>query len=401
MNDGKTPMLTSLHVQHYKSLADVKVDFSLITVLVGPNGSGKSNIVDALRFLRDAVMHGLEHAISTRGGVEVLRQYSPTKPYIISLRAEFQYFIGDTSHSGHYLLKVTSSKGDYCVEAEEGSWFENIDYFDEDAGKQVYAIGRVGFQRDKQGQVRIEGREDPEEISVTQLMAGRLASLSWDETPLTYLAEMRFSAIYPNTLREPSRPDLDKHLKENCANWASVLKTMRQRKGGEQSLRRINELMRHVMPGFEYVSVKGVGGYLVPQFLVKDRVSAKKGHYFDPIQLSDGTLRFFGLLLGLYQVPAPDFLAIEEPEQTIHPGLLGLLVEAFHEVSQQTQLLVTTHSPHLLDYFKPEEIRVVTLDGGETRISPIRHSQIKTVQQGLMSLSEIMALDGLRPEEVV
>ncbi|MEK7734873.1 MAG: AAA family ATPase, partial [Pseudomonadota bacterium] len=55
-------MLKSLRVQHFKSLADVFVEFSPITILVGQNGSGKSNVVDALRFLRDSLRHGLDHA---------------------------------------------------------------------------------------------------------------------------------------------------------------------------------------------------------------------------------------------------------------------------------------------------------------------------------------------------
>ncbi|MEK7711546.1 MAG: AAA family ATPase, partial [Pseudomonadota bacterium] len=161
--------------------------------------------------------------------------------------------------------------------------------------------------------------------------------------------------------------------------------------------RRIMEFMRQIMPSLDHVSIKQVSGYVVPQFLVKDSPK-EKSHFFDPVQLSDGTLRMFGMLLALYQIPPPRFLAMEEPEQTIHPGVLELLVEAFREVSKRTQLLLTTHSPYMLDNFDPAEIRVVSMEGGETRLSTIRKSQVATVKQGLMSISEIMALDGLRPE---
>jgi predicted ATPase len=89
-------MITSISVQHFKSLSDVSVDFRNINLLVGPNGSGKSNVVDALRFLRDAVIYGLDHATSDRGGVDELRQYSPRKPYIISIIVSFKYDLEDT-----------------------------------------------------------------------------------------------------------------------------------------------------------------------------------------------------------------------------------------------------------------------------------------------------------------
>ena len=92
-------MLTSLHVQHFKSLEDVTVEFSPITILVGPNGSGKSNIVDALRFMRDAIVHGLDHAISERSGLDVLLQYSPRRPYILSMEARFEYSINQEASS--------------------------------------------------------------------------------------------------------------------------------------------------------------------------------------------------------------------------------------------------------------------------------------------------------------
>ena len=48
--------LKSTHIQHYKSLDDVRVDFSHpITVIVGRNAAGKTNLVDALCFASETV----------------------------------------------------------------------------------------------------------------------------------------------------------------------------------------------------------------------------------------------------------------------------------------------------------------------------------------------------------
>jgi predicted ATPase len=142
--------------------------------------------------------------------------------------------------------------------------------------------------------------------------------------------------------------------------------------------------------------VKTVGSYLVPQFRFSANGQATE---FDPAQLSDGTLRVFGMLLALYQVPAPPLLVLEEPEQNIHPGVLSVLADALREASESTQIIVTTHSPHFVDQFSPEEIRVATLSNGWTRISPIKATQIEAVKRQLISLEEFMLAEGLQPAE--
>lgn len=405
-------MLKSLHVQHFKSLEDVTVEFSPITILVGPNGSGKSNVVDALRFMRDAIVHGLDHAVSERGGLDVLLQYSPRRPYILSMEARFEYAFdqSEKSYPASYAFRLVGKGGNYKVESEEASWFSGVEseeaswfsgevnYGDE--GSESDYVVENKFRRDKTGAIFVEDKTVDFEVASDQLVVKqfRLRDRIDVQPLMDELANLRFSAIYPNILRSPSRPDTDKILKEDCANWASVLKAMSHRKAGEPMLERITEYMRHVLPGLEHVSVKLIGGYLVPRFLVKETPRAT-AHHFDPVQLSDGTLRLFAILLTLYQTPHPVFLALEEPELTIHPGLIGLLAEAFNEISERTQLLVTTHSPHMLDYFDPDQIRVVDMKEGETSVSKIRHSQVEAVRQKLMTLSEVMTLDGLRPSE--
>ena len=399
--------ITAIHIQHYKSLADVQIELSPVTVLVGPNGSGKSNVVDALRFLREAVVHGLDHAISERGGIDISRQYSPTRPYTISMDIKFEYssFVADQAYPGHYAFKVSGSGGNHHVESEEATWINEDGHFDENRDDWVIdSVSKNSLKRGKSGTVTFlsDSSSVPQkklEVPSDQLAIGSISYFRKFGGDIVYasLASMRFASIYPNILRAPSRPDTDKQLKEDCVNWASVLKAMRQRKAGVKMLARINELMKQVMPALEHVTVKQIGGYIVPQFLVKDTPN-EKAHFFDPVQLSDGTLRLFGIFLSLYQLPRPDFLALEEPELTIHPGLVNLLAEAFQEVSGRTQLLITTHSPYLLDHFDPSQIKVVTMQDGETKVSSIRRSQVKTVKEKLMMLSEVMALDGLRPD---
>ena len=50
-------MIHRIRIQNYKSLRDVSVDLSPVTVLIGKGGTGKSNFVSAIRFLRDCLIN--------------------------------------------------------------------------------------------------------------------------------------------------------------------------------------------------------------------------------------------------------------------------------------------------------------------------------------------------------
>ena len=80
----------SLHIQRFKSLTDVSLlNLTPATVLVGQNAAGKSNIVEAIKFLISACRDGLDNAVTTHEGIEVIRQFSKNKPYDIRFRFEF------------------------------------------------------------------------------------------------------------------------------------------------------------------------------------------------------------------------------------------------------------------------------------------------------------------------
>ncbi|MHB1292552.1 MAG: AAA family ATPase [Sulfuricella sp.] len=392
--------LKSVSIQHYKSLAEVEIaDLKPLTLLVGTNAVGKSNIVDALKFIRDIAVDGLDHAMSTRGGIGIIRQYSPTRPFQISIKVNFiQLFDNEEQHDGSYEITISSLKGgNYRVEHEAATWWDEHPNFNEDDEWVRDDIFQSSFSRNVSGELRFDGDSNenpvPQDVAVLGSRTYHIRLIS------SFFSRFRFSTIFPNTLREPSRPDTDRALKESGQNWASVLKALKKTTAGRLSLERIKETMQVVMPALRDVAVKSVGGYLVPQFRVQDNDDSN-AHDFDPVQLSDGTLRIFGILLALYQTPPPPFLALEEPEQTVHPAILATLAEAFREVSEHTQIFVTSHSPHFVDFFQPEEIRVVSMEKGKTLVSPIRRAQMESIKERLISLEELMMSEGLQPEIV-
>lgn len=396
--------LTRVAVQHYKSLGDVTVDLHpQVTVLVGPNATGKSNWVDALRFLRDACRDNLDDAIVSRGGIARLRQSTAARssPIRWEIKGKKTFVEPVTSKEFQYLLELTAlSGGRYRVEREESVYWNDIFYGQDD----IHDLTDASFSRNKKGiVVAVNDKQPDHHLQQDQLWlvtrADDVDPFSPDDETVVFshIRDWTFSTLYPNVLRQLMPPDTRKELREDASNWASVVRAATRTASGRHMLERVVEMMKVVLPDFQGVRVTTAGSYLVPYFQFAEE-GQKNVRQFDPVQLSDGTLRIFGLLLSLYQSPPPSLMVIEEPEQTVHPGVLGMLADAFKEVSEVTQVVVTTHSPHLVEHFAPEHIRVVSMDNGLTHIAPIKHSQQMAVQRGLMSLGEFMAAEGLQPE---
>jgi len=132
---------------------------------------------------------------------------------------------------------------------------------------------------------------------------------------------------------------------------------------------------------------------MVPIFRMKEKND--RIHKFNVSQVSDGTLRVLGLLTALHQPFAPSTIALEEPEQNINPAILQILAETVKGVAQRHQVLITTHSPELIDYFDEDSIFAVEYDDGLTKVGEIAAYQRDAVKDKLTTLGELMTIEGL------
>jgi predicted ATPase len=146
--------------------------------------------------------------------------------------------------------------------------------------------------------------------------------------------------------------------------------------------------------------VQAVAGYLALQFEHDQEPGARRAKWFDAAQESDGTLRVAGMITALLQAPRPSLIAIEEPELTVHPGALRLLYDYMHEAAEHGQVLLTTHSPDLLDLLETDSVRVVSRRDGATAVEPLDETQREVVQRGLFSLGEVLRSEGLKPRQL-
>ena len=115
--------------------------------------------------------------------------------------------------------------------------------------------------------------------------------------------------------------------------------------------------------------------------------------------MSDGTLRAIGLLAAVFQRPTPSLVAIEEPEATIHPGALGSILDLLRHASKSMQVVITTHSPELLDakWITDRHLRIVEWADGATRIRPVSDATREAIQSHLMGAGELLRSNALEP----
>lgn len=122
--------------------------------------------------------------------------------------------------------------------------------------------------------------------------------------------------------------------------------------------------MRRVLPELEDIDTAFTqDGRLTLQFYESGVGRAWNAH-----EVSDGTIQSLALFCVLFDART-SIVAIEEPENSLHPWIIRVFIDACRASGKQ--VFVTTHSPVVLDQLQPSEVRVVWRAGGRTNIQPL------------------------------
>jgi predicted ATPase len=170
-------------------------------------------------------------------------------------------------------------------------------------------------------------------------------------------------------------------------------------------MERLVEMVGKVVPGITGASHKPVGKKETIEF--RQLVAGSKDAWrFDAENMSDGTLRALGVLVALFQPPASDgravrVVGIEEPETALHPGAAAVLRAALFEASRNTQVIVTSHSPDLLDDKKisADSIVSVTSRAGETILGSMDEASRTSIRDHLFTAGELLRLNQLGTDD--
>ncbi|NEU72062.1 AAA family ATPase [Hassallia byssoidea VB512170] len=340
-------MLSKLRVQHYKSLFDIEVDLEPLTVFIGPNGSGKSNICEALFVLSNF----LERLIINMNQQEIITFFA-------------QSLIAVNTNQQKIESKLWQGKQDYLffevgclpnIESQESisSISIHIEY-----PQRIVTINRQEYSGNT---VNIKDK-------YTLNLRDFLVSNNYLDYPLA--KAIRKVSIYdfaPISLSNniPSTGGMDKTGQGIVDALADILLSNRKR------FDELEERLTRLVPNIQRISLLRREDRTFLLELI-DRYSE---HHIPASDISDGTLRILAFLTALYQENTPSIICFEEIENGVHPWLLHKMMELLQIISTEgitgkpVQVLITTHSPVLLNYVEPHQVRAVELDTeGKTQI---------------------------------
>jgi hypothetical protein len=141
-------------------------------------------------------------------------------------------------------------------------------------------------------------------------------------------------------------------------NLGTVLHELLTRYEYRSAANDVREFLRSAYASFEDIHCDTARG-TPAQVLVRIREKGMQ-RSTEIWELSDGMLRFLCLAAALLNPQPPPFIAVDEPESGLHPRLLPIVGDMIKAAAEGTQVLVTTHSPDLLNRFDIEHIAVMT-----------------------------------------
>ncbi len=383
------PFIHRVKLRNYKSIGRCDVQLGPLAVLVGPNGSGKSNFLDALALTRQALDMTLDHALRERGGINEVRRRSGGHPSNFSI--ELHFTLRDGISQGQYGFEVTSERnGGFSVRNE---------------------VCEVGSHNPMAPPTRFEVREGSLKESTLNVPLPRpapdrlflVSASNVDEFRPIYdaLTDMAFYSFSPDVMRYPQPPDPGDMLLPTGENLASVIASLEKR--NKSSYTQIQKYLKDITPGVEGVDRITIGTLETLQF--RQQVAGQKAPWrFPAINMSDGTLRALAVLTALLQGDgtSPSLIGIEEPEIALHPAAAGILWDAIQDGKDLTQVLVTTHSPDLLDRkdIATDVILAADSEAGTTQIGPVIESSREAIRDRLATPGELLRQKRLRPEVI-
>ncbi|MGK2883658.1 MAG: AAA family ATPase [Rhodococcus sp. (in: high G+C Gram-positive bacteria)] len=383
---SKRPFVTRVRLSNYKSIKTCDVRLRSLAILVGPNGTGKSNFLDSLRFTSEALTTTLDHALRERGGINEVRRRSGGHPTNFTIAIDLD--LGEGRAAG-YEFEIGAVKGEGFRVKHERCWID---------GPLMTGHEPASFEV-TDGQLTTNLEERLPAPSPDRLFLVNASNVDAFRPVYDALTKMGFYNLSPAAIRQPQPPDPGTLLRRDGSNLASVLAHLEQRR--PDVLERVVEYLRLLAPGITSVRRISAGPMETIEFRQGVQGAANPWK-FAAINMSDGTLRGLGVLVAMLQAVggSTSLIGIEEPEVALHPAAVGVIVDAIRDASLHTQLVVTSHSPDLLDRndLLPEELVAVRSEEGITEIGPLNEFGRSALKNHMFTPGELMRMNELQPD---
>ncbi len=394
------PMLKRIRIRGYKSFSDLEVELAPLTVLLGPNASGKSNFLDALQLVsRLGTTRTLKEAFDPpcrgkplecfrlpKGGIRELRASGSVS---FRIEADFRLSDGIVAATERQLAEYRVPKRDRATGQRSPRVREqNLRYRIEVemlprsgllrvADESLAALNRSGSptggrhpffeRREDRIHLRREGQAHP--IYHDRYLDHTI--LSMPHYPPHYphlvaarreLESWRFFYLEPRERMRAANPVREvRRLGLMGEDLAAFLNTLKARRPGD--FEAVGKALATLVPGISGIEVE------VSEVGEAELRILEHGVSIPARAVSEGTLRLLGLLTLDGVEDAPALVALEEPENGVHPRLLALIADRLRartEGPSPAQYLVSTHSLRLADLTPRESLLLVRRgpDGG-------------------------------------
>ncbi len=328
-------MFQSIELENLLSFKHVELELKPLNVLIGANASGKSNLVRAFGLLR-ALPKDMAAEIAEGGGVRgwINQKTRGTAKIAVTLGSSPALY-------SIYFLEYSQS---YVITQE--TWGGSVN--------RAENFSKMTPVRS----ILAEARHAPDIGPIADAFASIRLYREFRTGPGTS-ARLGVSAS-----------GFGEYLVEDGGNLASVLGRMKL----HGVLERVNDYLKRFFDGFTEVFVYASGGISQIYIREKDISTPITG-----LGLSDGTLRWLCLLAVLLDPEPAPLVCLEEPEAGLHPDAIRMVAGLLIEASARTQLIVTTHSPALVDALssQPESVVVCERDfDGFTQLKRLKSADL-------------------------
>jgi predicted ATPase len=348
----RKPPITSLRIRSFKAVQDSGIlRFGHLTAFIGDNGVGKSCPIDVLRFLRTLAYGTLDSALEPFGGYEHVhwnagKKRGHAKP---GEGIEFNEFYPiDITLRGH----VGAARANANVRITGQN--QNVAVFEHESLK----VGEDSFERDRTAR--------PEQSI--------LRNTRWFD-------DWQFLDLAPDRMGKPTRrmqSGATVRLAPDGSNLGEYLLDLRgQPERGIAAFNGLVETLQVILPYVKYIEP-----VMSETFERQVGLRLHEGSFTVPgWMLSTGTLRLVALLAVLRHPRPPSVLCVEEIENGLDPRTIHIVVDELLRASEagRTQILITTHSPYLLDLLPLDSLVLVARDeGGPPRFDrPGDHEEVR------------------------
>lgn len=347
--DPEIARFASVRIRGFRSLADVTLRPGPgVTVLIGPNGAGKSNFFLFFEMVRAMVrQRRLGRFVSLNGGAD--DQLFRGAEYTPRMKAEFG--LATDSHTYDYAFTLERGADDRFHFADERLRSSRIGA--RDAGPWFH-------MREGDGEAGLvfaaRTPEHPEHRDAAGVVADHLEAV----------APYQFHHTTPSSGFHIHWDSTDAVLRGDGGNLASVLYVLRRK--DNRRYERICRSIGRILPNFEEFVLEEQGGRVLLRWQARGSVKTMGAHL-----TSDGSLRLFALMTLLKTPPEllPRAILLDEPELGLHPAAIAIIGGMIRSLAHHRQVIVATQSPLLVDEFGLDEIQVLDLEDGQTRVHTI------------------------------